>query len=120
MVRGGFFAWIALPSAHSASVLAARMFPQETSAAAAACRCDPTRENGIAERPQTLRYSEIKNILSAIYAQSNAERISNRPACGGIYHKIRCRLNAVLRKIALFQRHPPGGKIRVAGALPRL
>ena len=96
------------------------MFPQETSAAAAACRCDPTRENGIAERPQTLRYSEIKNILSAIYAQSNAERISNRPACGGIYHKIRCRLNAVLRKIALFQRHPPGGKIRIAGALPRL
>ena len=46
MVRGGFFAWIALPSAHSASVLAARMFPQVTSAAAAACRCDPSREIG--------------------------------------------------------------------------
>jgi hypothetical protein len=25
----------------------------------------PSRENGIAERPQTLRYSEIKNNLSA-------------------------------------------------------
>ena len=36
----------------------ARMFPQETSAANAAYRHDPTRENGIAERPQTLRYPE--------------------------------------------------------------
>ena len=27
------------------------------------------------ERPQTLRLCSIKNILSAIYAQSNAERI---------------------------------------------
>ena len=39
----------------------------------------PSRENGIAERPQALRYPEIINILSAIYAQSNAERIQNRP-----------------------------------------
>ena len=30
----------------------------------------PSRENGIAERPQALRYPEIINILSAIYAQS--------------------------------------------------
>ena len=37
------------------SVLAVRLFPQETSAAAAACLYDPTRENGLAERPQTLR-----------------------------------------------------------------
>ena len=81
---------------------------------------DPSRENGIAERPQALRYPEILNILSAIYAQSNAARILNRPALGGVHHKIRCFLNAVLRKIALFQRHPPGGKIRVAGTLPRL
>ena len=80
----------------------------------------PPRENGIAERPQTLRYSEIINILSAIYAQSNAARILNRPALGGLHHKIRVFGYAVLRKIALFQRHPPGGKIRVAGALPRL
>ena len=80
----------------------------------------PPRENGIAERPQTLRYSEIINILSAIYAQSNAARILNRPALGGLHHKIRAFGNAVLRKVPLLQRHPPGGKIRVACALPRL
>ena len=80
----------------------------------------PPRENGIAERLQTLRYSEIINILSAIYAQSNAARILNRPALGGVHHKIRAFGNAVLRKIPLLQRHPPGGKIRVACALPRL
>ena len=80
----------------------------------------PPRENGIAERPQTLRYSEIVNILSAIYAQSNAARILNRPALGGLHHKIRAFGNAILRKVPLLQRHPPGGKIRVACALPRL
>ena len=51
------------------------------------CECrlprDPTCENGIPERPQTLRYSEIINILSLAYAQSNAERIQNRPARKG-------------------------------------
>ena len=106
--------------APSRSFPAAPPLPQEAGAAAAVSLYDPSRENGIAERPQALRYPEIINILSAIYAQSNAERISNRPACGGIYHKIRCCLNTVLRKIPLFQRHPPGGKIRVACALPRL
>ena len=35
----------------------------------------PSRENAKPERPQTLRLCSIKNILSAIYAQSNAERI---------------------------------------------
>ena len=83
-------------------------------------RGDPSRENGIAERPQTLRYSEIINILSADDAQSNAARILNRPAPGGLHHKIRAFGYAVLRKVPLLQRHPPGGKIRVAGALPRL
>jgi hypothetical protein len=34
-----------------------------------------SRENGIAERPQALRYPEIIKFSSAIYAQSNAERI---------------------------------------------
>ena len=63
---------------------------------------------------------EIINILSAIYAQSNVERILNRPAPGGLHHKIRVFGYAVLRKVPLFQRHPPGGKIRVACALPRL
>ena len=109
----------------SARLRQAEAFPQcrafaESGAAPAVPGCDPSRENGIAERPQTLRYSEIINILSAIYAQSNAARILNRPALGGVHHKIRHSLNAVLRKIALFQRHPPGGKIRVACALPRL
>ena len=118
----------------------------------------PPRENGIAERPQTLRYSEIKNSLSAEDVQSAttttaasggnreellgqrparrecrprhdadagcrnpiAEAISNRPALGGLHHKIRVFGYAVLRKVPLFQRHPPGGKIRVACALPRL
>ena len=49
-----------------------------------------------------------------------AERISNRPAPGGLHHKIRAFGNTILRKIALFQRHPPRGKIRVACTLPRL
>ena len=80
----------------------------------------PPRENGIAERPQTLRYSEIKNLFSADYGQSKAEAILNRPALGGLHHKIRAFGNAVLRKVPLLQRHPPGGKIRVARALPRL
>ena len=80
----------------------------------------PPRENGIAERPQTLRYSEIINILSAIYAQSNAARILNRPAPGGVHHKIRVFGYAILRKVPLLQRHPPRSKIRVACALPRL
>ena len=109
----------------SARLRQAEAFPQcrafaESGAAPAVPGCDPSRENGIAERPQTLRYPEIINILSAIYAQSNAARILNRPALGGLHHKIRCFLNAVLRKVPLLQRHPPGGKIRVACALPRL
>ena len=80
----------------------------------------PPRENGIAERPQTLRYSEIKNNLSADDAQSNAARILNRPALGGVHHKIRAFGYAILRKVPLLQRDPLGGKIRVACALPRL
>ena len=51
----------------------------ESGVANAVSHYDPSRENGIAERPQALRYPEIINILSAIYAQSNAERIQNRP-----------------------------------------
>mgnify|MGYP004713453185 CR=1 FL=1 len=59
-------------------------FPQrrafvESGAATAVFLHDSTRENGIPERPQTLRYSKIINIFSLIYAQSNAERILNRP-----------------------------------------
>ena len=47
-----------------------RLLPQEAGAANAACHYDPTREKGIAERPQTLRYPEIINNSSAEYAQS--------------------------------------------------
>ena len=54
---------------------AAPPLPQEAGAANAVERYDPTRENAKPERPQTLRLCSIKNILSAIYAQSNAERI---------------------------------------------
>ena len=54
---------------------AAPPLPQEAGAANAVDRYDPTRENAMPERPQTLRLCSIKNILSAIYAQSNAERI---------------------------------------------
>ena len=50
----------------------------ESGAANAVSLHDPSRENGIPERPQTLRYSEIKNNSSAIYAQSETEGIPNR------------------------------------------
>ena len=36
---------------------------------------DPTCENAMPERPQTLRHCSIKNNFSAEYAQSEAERI---------------------------------------------
>ena len=42
-------------------VSAARLFPQETSAAAAVSRYVPSRENAMPERPQTLRHCSIKN-----------------------------------------------------------
>ena len=43
-------------------------------------RNSPFRENGTAERPQTLRCPKIINNLSAKNAQSGAEGIQNRPA----------------------------------------
>ena len=108
----------------SARLRQAEAFPQcrafaESGAASAACLYDPSREKGVLKSPQAFQNPKLK-IFSADDAQSNAARILNRPALGGLHHKIRCFLNAVLRKIPLFQRHPPGGKIRVACALPRL
>ena len=45
------------------------------------CKCSfrlrPTRENGIAERPQAFRYPENINHFSLNHAQSEAERILN-------------------------------------------
>ena len=55
------------------------MFPQETSAAASAFGYDSSREKAILENPQIFQNCEIINILSAEYAQSNAEGIPNRP-----------------------------------------
>ena len=43
--------------------------PRSTPLPGAFC-VNPSRENGIAERPQTLRYPENKNNFSAAYAQS--------------------------------------------------
>ena len=40
-------------------------FPPETGSGSAVFRHAPSRENGIAERPQTLRYPKIKNKFSA-------------------------------------------------------
>ena len=37
------------------------MFSIKTGTAAASCRHDSIRENGIAERPQALRYPKISN-----------------------------------------------------------
>ena len=54
---------------------AARLFPQETSAADAAFLHDPTRENAMPGGPQTARHCSIINNSSAEYAQSSAERI---------------------------------------------
>ena len=45
-------------------------FPQKTGVITAVFITTPSRENGIAERPQTLRYPEIKNKFSAEYGQS--------------------------------------------------
>ena len=40
----------------------------------------PPRENGIAERPQALRYPENKNLIPLFMRKANAARILNRPA----------------------------------------
>ena len=39
----------------------------------------PAHENGVQKRPQAFLDPKIKNIISLAYAQSNAERIQNRP-----------------------------------------
>ena len=56
------------------------MFPQETSAAASAFGYDSSREKAILENPQIFQNCEIINNISADDAQSEAERIPNRPA----------------------------------------
>ena len=48
-------------------------------------------ENGIAERPQTLRYPDNKTNFSAVYAQSSAERMQSQSR----YMRIRCAARAM-------------------------
>ena len=67
---------------HQAVLSPQRRAFAESGAANATSHYDPSRENAKPERPQTLRLCSIKNNFSAIYAQSNAARISNRPAPG--------------------------------------
>ena len=52
----------------------------ESGAANAVFLYDPFCEKAILENPQIFQNCEIINILSADDAQSNAERIPNRPA----------------------------------------
>ena len=59
---------------------AARLFPQETSAAAAVFLCDPSCEKGVLKSPQAFQNPKIINNLSAEYAQSSAEGILNQQA----------------------------------------
>ena len=66
-------------SEQTEGVPAARLFPQETSAVVAVSCCVPSREKAIPENPQIFRNCEIINHFSAEDAQSNAERILNRP-----------------------------------------
>ena len=66
-------------SEQTEGVSAARLFPQETSAVAAVSLHDPTREKAILENPQIFQNCEIINNCSTEDAQSNAERIQNRP-----------------------------------------
>ena len=66
--------------ANFANGVASKMYQKKLQGQRARPGYTPFRENRIPERPQTLRYSEIKNNISLAYAQSNAERIPNRPA----------------------------------------
>ena len=50
----------------------------------------PPRENGIPERPQTLRYSEIINNLSADDAQSERGAHSKSSHIKRLLHKTLC------------------------------
>ena len=51
----------------------------ESGAANAVFRHDSSRENGIPERPQTLRYAEIIKFFPLNMARAQAEAILNRP-----------------------------------------
>ena len=63
-----------LRSWHAAGVTE-RVLPASTSLSSTTL----AHENGVQKRPQAFLDPKIKNIISLAYAQSNAERISNRP-----------------------------------------
>ena len=67
----------ALAPERARSLPAARMFPKETSAAAAVSLYDPSCENAFGALRRARQTRNI-NSDSAIYAQSEAERILNR------------------------------------------
>ena len=69
-------------SGELANAVSLRGFVSRSGAANAAFRYDPSCEKAILENPQIFQNCEIINILSAEYAQSNAEGIPNRPAVG--------------------------------------
>ena len=69
-------------SGELANAVSLRGFVSRSGPANAAFRYDPSCEKAILENPQIFQNCEIINILSAEYAQSNAEGISNRPAVG--------------------------------------
>ena len=69
------------------SLPAARLFPQETSAANAVCHYDPTREKVPRENPQIFPGDKFKIIIPLNMRKAHAARIPNRPltppqACG--------------------------------------
>ena len=59
---------------HAAGVTE-RVLPASTSLSSTT----PAYENGVQKHPQAFLDPKIKNIISLAYAQSNAERIQNRP-----------------------------------------
>ena len=63
-----------LRSWHAAGVTE-RVLPASTSLSSTT----PAHENGVQKRPQAFLDPIFKNIISLAYAQSNAERIQNRP-----------------------------------------
>ena len=63
-----------LRSWHAAGVTE-RVLPASTSLSSTT----PAHENGVQKCPQAFLDPKIKNIISLAYAQSNAERIQNRP-----------------------------------------
>jgi len=58
---------VASPQAMTEGVSPQRRAFAESGAAPTVCRHDPSRENAMPERPQTLRHCSIKNNFSAEY-----------------------------------------------------